>query len=259
MSCATCVGNVEEAVDSLTGVDEVSANFASDEGSVTYDPAEVSLSEIYEAIEGSGYDPVRETLTVEIGGMSCATCSKTNKEAIESVPGVIEATVNFASDEATVEYNPVDTEIDAIYDAIEDAGYEPVRPTEEEAEDDDEDEAADAYALYETYHPSFKPEEAETGEELLDSVRTIVRRYKHRWGIENGYKKLKKFRVRTTSKDHGYRFFNFAFACVLYNVWRLVDLLVKLAFEDEPDYSPRVQATTFLTLAGQHIGFDPPD
>jgi len=141
MSCATCVGNVEEAVDSLTGVDEVNANFAADEGSVAYDPEAVSLSEIYEAIEGSGYDPVRETLTVDIGGMSCATCSKTNKEAIESVPGVIEATVNFASDEATVEYNPVDIEIDAIYDAIEDAGYEPVRPTDDEDSDGEQRES----------------------------------------------------------------------------------------------------------------------
>lgn len=37
-----------------------------------------------------------------------------------------------------------------------------------------------------------------------------------------------------TSKEHEYRYFNFAFACVLYNVWRLVDLLVKLALEDDP-------------------------
>ena len=128
MSCATCVGTVETAVGSLNGVQEVSANFASDEGSVTYDPGTVALGEIYEAIEGSGYDPVRETLTVEIGGMSCATCASTNREAIESVPGVIEASVNFAGDEATVAYNPVDTDIDGIYDAIEEAGYDPVRP-----------------------------------------------------------------------------------------------------------------------------------
>ncbi|MEA1930777.1 MAG: heavy metal translocating P-type ATPase [Euryarchaeota archaeon] len=130
MSCATCVGNVQEAVGNLDGVEEVSANFASDEGTVTYDPEAVSLGEIYEAVEKLGYEPVAETLSVEIGGMSCATCASTNKEAIESVPGVIEASVNFAADEATVEYNPVETDRSAIYDAIESAGYEPVRPEE---------------------------------------------------------------------------------------------------------------------------------
>ncbi|WP_253737833.1 heavy metal translocating P-type ATPase [Halohasta salina] len=128
MSCATCVGNVEEAVGDLDGVDEVSANFASDEGSVTYDPERMSLGEIYETITESGYEPVRATLSVEVGGMSCATCSAAVADATEGVPGVIDSTVNFAADEATIEYNPVDTEIEAIYDAIEEAGYEPVRP-----------------------------------------------------------------------------------------------------------------------------------
>jgi putative transposase len=131
---------------------------------------------------------------------------------------------------------------------------------EEEAEDEEEeDEAVSAYALFETNHPDLSPEDADSGEELLRDVRTVVRRYRHRWGIENGYKKLKKFRVRTTSKNHGYRFFNFAFACVLYNVWRIVDLLVKLAIEDDPDYAPRVDANQFLTVAKKYYGLDPPD
>jgi Cu+-exporting ATPase len=59
MSCATCSGNIEEAVKSLDGVDEVSANFASDEALVTYNPAETDVEAVYEAIEDAGYDPVR--------------------------------------------------------------------------------------------------------------------------------------------------------------------------------------------------------
>ena len=59
MSCATCSGNIEEAVKSLDGVDEVSANFASDEALVTYNPAETDIEAVYEAIEDAGYEPVR--------------------------------------------------------------------------------------------------------------------------------------------------------------------------------------------------------
>ncbi|MFW6321506.1 MAG: heavy metal translocating P-type ATPase [Halohasta sp.] len=139
MSCATCVGNVEDAVGDLDGVEAVSANFASDEGSVTYDPEAVGLGEIYEAIENAGYEPVRERLSVEVGGMSCATCSAAVADATEAVPGVIESSVNFAADEATIEYNPVETDRSAIYDAIEGAGYEPVRP---DTDGSDEGEAA---------------------------------------------------------------------------------------------------------------------
>lgn len=131
MSCATCTGTVQDALHDLPGVESASANFATDEGSVTYDPDTVSLKTIYETIENAGYEPLRERKTIEIGGMSCANCSAANKRAIEAVPGVIEASVNFAADEATVEYNPVDIELDAVFDAIEQAGYEPIRPTED--------------------------------------------------------------------------------------------------------------------------------
>ncbi len=130
MSCATCSGSIEDAVGELDGVSEVDANFATDEASVEYDPSTTSLAEIYAAIEEAGYDPVRASRTIEIGGMSCATCASANEEAIESVPGVLAADVNFASDEARVEYAPGATDIESVYDAIEDAGYEPVRDGE---------------------------------------------------------------------------------------------------------------------------------
>ena len=49
-------------------------------------------------------------------------------------------------------------------------------------------------------------------------------------------------------------------ACVLYNVWRLVDLLVKLTIDGENrSYAPRVDANQFLTVAENCYGLDPPD
>ena len=80
-------------------------------------------------------------------------------------------------------------------------------------------------------------------------------------GVENGFKKIKSFRVRTTSMDREYRFFNFLFACTLYNVWWLVDLLVKLELlaESELRHKPLVTADLFLTIAKDYVGLDPPD
>jgi len=59
--------------------------------------------------------------------MSCANCSATITEALEAVPGVIEATVNYATDEARVEYNPEEVDRGDLHEAIESAGYTPVR------------------------------------------------------------------------------------------------------------------------------------
>ncbi len=134
MSCANCAGSIEERVGDLAGVSEVTANYATDEGSVTYDPEAVSLAEIFDAVEDAGYGVVRETVTFGITDMSCSNCADSSEEALLDAPGVVDATVNFATDEARVEYNPAAVDRSALYDAVEDAGYSPVR--EEDGDDD---------------------------------------------------------------------------------------------------------------------------
>jgi len=126
MSCATCSSNIEESVGSLAGVEEVSANFAADEGFVSYDPGVVTLAEIYDAVEDAGYEPERASRTIPVTGMSCATCAETIEEAVLGVAGVIAADANFANDEVLLSYSPADTDLGAVHDAIEDEGYEPV-------------------------------------------------------------------------------------------------------------------------------------
>lgn len=86
----------------------------------------------------------------------------------------------------------------------------------------------------------------------------MMARYKHRWGIENAFKKVKMFLGETQSPDHRYRYFNFAFACVLYNCWRLVDILVQLEMGEDVGGKPTVTSASFLTLAKQYFGLDPP-
>jgi len=130
MSCANCSASVGDAVASLDGVVEADANYATDEATVEYDPATTSLADIYDAIERAGYGAVSETATVAITDMSCANCADANRDALESVPGVVEADVNYATDEAQVRYNPAETSRAALYDAVEDAGYSPVREGE---------------------------------------------------------------------------------------------------------------------------------
>ncbi len=133
MSCSTCSGTVEDALEGVDGVVAASANFATDEGTIEYDPEATSLGELYGAIEDAGFEAAVESRTITVLGMSCSTCSTAVADAVSELPGVIDAEVNFAADEARIRYNPVDTALPSVYDAIEDAGYEPVR------EDDGDD------------------------------------------------------------------------------------------------------------------------
>ena len=78
--------------------------------------------------------------------------------------------------------------------------------------------------------------------------------YGYRWEIESGYRSIKRFMAATTSKHFGLRFFYFAFACLLYSIWRAVDLLVQVELAGEYDHSPIVTADNTLTLLKKETG-----
>jgi Cu+-exporting ATPase len=127
MSCANCSQTITQALTDLDGVSEANINFATDEGTVEYDPEETSLGEIYTAIDDAGYSAMSTSVSIGITDMTCSNCAETNEEALEAVPGVIGADVNYATDEANVEYNPAETSREQLYEAIESANYSPVR------------------------------------------------------------------------------------------------------------------------------------
>ncbi|MCX7594893.1 MAG: heavy metal translocating P-type ATPase, partial [Fischerella sp.] len=64
-----------------------------------------------------------EHTTLKLRGMSCASCAMTIEDVINSVPGVNKCSVNFGAEQATVEYDPRKTDLQAIQDAVDAAGY----------------------------------------------------------------------------------------------------------------------------------------
>jgi IS4 transposase len=69
----------------------------------------------------------------------------------------------------------------------------------------------------------------------------ITKLYDRRWDIEIEYKTIKSFLPRTSSMDYQVRFGLFVFATMLYNLWRLTDLLVKRSL------GKRVREATVVT------------
>ncbi len=55
--------------------------------------------------------------------MSCAACASRVEKALNAVPGVASATVNFALNRAGVTFDPDRVSTDALADAVRDAGY----------------------------------------------------------------------------------------------------------------------------------------
>ncbi len=123
MTCTNCAATIEKGLAETPGVEKANVSFASEKASVEYDPSKVDLNKLQETISGLGYGVATRKSVFPVGGMTCAACVNRVEEALSSVPGVVSANVNLASDKATVEYAE-DTTFADLRKAVDDAGYE---------------------------------------------------------------------------------------------------------------------------------------
>jgi len=100
MSCASCVSHVEAALAAVPGVAQVAVNLATE--SATLRAPQVAVKALVDAVAGAGYEVPTRPLTLQIGGMSCASCVGRVESALRSVPGVLKAQANLASERASV-------------------------------------------------------------------------------------------------------------------------------------------------------------
>ncbi|WP_159999743.1 heavy metal translocating P-type ATPase [Roseomonas sp. 18066] len=99
MSCASCAGRVERALSRLPGVAGARVNLASSRAEVS---GTTPLPELAAALDKAGYGLATESQSLGIAGMTCASCAGRVERALRHVPGVLEASVNLASERAAL-------------------------------------------------------------------------------------------------------------------------------------------------------------
>ncbi len=141
MTCAACAQRIEKTVKKLPGIAQASVNLASEKLFVEYDAEALELSAIKAAVEKIGYEvaekPASQNVTIPIGGMTCAACAQRVEKAVKKLEGVESASVNFATEKATVSYRPQEVRLSAIRAAIEKAGYQALEANKADAADED--------------------------------------------------------------------------------------------------------------------------
>ncbi len=143
MSCASCVGRVERTLAALPGVKRVAVNLASEHAQIEFDgPGDPEAVKV--ALAKAGYPAVEADSLLEIEGMSCASCVGRVEKALSQVPGVTQATVNLATETASVRFLEGVTTPQMLVAATTKVGYpSKVRASEEEqSKDRKADEAA---------------------------------------------------------------------------------------------------------------------
>lgn len=123
MTCASCVGRVEKALKKVDGVEQANVNLATEQA-VVESSLPLDRAALVKAVERAGYDVVvAAPIELSIDGMTCASCVARVEKALKKVPGVQQANVNLATEQAWVE---ADTTVsaDKLIHAIRKAGYD---------------------------------------------------------------------------------------------------------------------------------------
>jgi P-type Cu+ transporter len=124
MTCAACVGRVERGLKKLEGVKSATVNLATERATVNYDPKTTSPTAILEQIHEVGYEPRVANLELGVTGMTCAACVIRVEKALNKVPGVLNASVNLATERASIQYIPDSASQTQFKTAIREAGYD---------------------------------------------------------------------------------------------------------------------------------------
>ncbi|WP_371141865.1 heavy metal translocating P-type ATPase [Burkholderia cepacia] len=139
MTCASCVSRVEKALAKVPGVTRASVNLATERATVDV-TADVSAAQLVETVKQAGYGATPTvtdagfttlaptspaapaSIELDIDGMTCASCVSRVEKALAKVPGVMRASVNLATERATVDAAP-DVTAARLAEAVKQAGY----------------------------------------------------------------------------------------------------------------------------------------
>ena len=119
MTCASCAARIEKVLRQLPGVTDATVNLATETATVS---GTTDAASVQRAIEKAGFSVPTESVTLDITGMTCASCSARVEKALSKLPGVLEASVNLATEQATLKLVQ-GTSAATLIAAVERAGY----------------------------------------------------------------------------------------------------------------------------------------
>ncbi|EEM70399.1 MULTISPECIES: heavy metal translocating P-type ATPase [Bacillus cereus group] len=137
MTCAACANRIEKGLKKVEGVHDANVNFALEKTKIMYDPQKTNPQQFKGKVESLGYGIVSDKAEFTVSGMTCAACANRVEKRLNKLEGVNGATVNFALESATVDFNPDEINVNEMKSAITKLGYKL------EVKSDEQDESTD--------------------------------------------------------------------------------------------------------------------
>ena len=124
MTCTACANRIEKTLSKMDGVEQANVNFALERSTITYDPDKVNVNDFQVKIEKLGYHVIQEHVNFDVSGMTCAACATKIEKRINKMEGVSNATINFALENLSVDYDKNQVEPQDMMVVVKKMGYE---------------------------------------------------------------------------------------------------------------------------------------
>lgn len=123
MTCAACATRIEKGLKKIEGVADANVNLALEKASITFDPSLTNVTQMEDKIVQLGYDTVKQSVDLQITGMTCAACATRIEKGLNKLSGVAEANVNLALETAHIVYNPAVVDVREMQNKVTQLGY----------------------------------------------------------------------------------------------------------------------------------------
>lgn len=128
MTCASCASAVNRSLSKIGGVSKADVNLATERVNIFLEE-DVSYDILKVAVEKAGYglEEIKKAkeVTLLVEGMTCASCTSAVERSLKKLDGVEIASVNLATNKATIKYDGSKVKIAELKKAVEKAGYTP--------------------------------------------------------------------------------------------------------------------------------------
>lgn len=150
MTCGACVAAITNGVEGMEGVSKASVSLVTERATIEYDASIITPAQVLERIEDCGFDAkllsthlisntadsnagtssTNDTqlhtiadMKLKIYGMTCASCTSSIENTLLAIPGVEDAVVSLAMEEASITYDTSLTGPRSLVEAVENAGF----------------------------------------------------------------------------------------------------------------------------------------
>ncbi|KAJ2400228.1 Cu(2+)-transporting P-type ATPase, partial [Coemansia sp. RSA 2559] len=132
MTCSSCVSLVERTVGARDGVQTISVSLLAQRATVHYDSSMISQATLVQAISDLGFEAKAmdggaqrvAKVSLNIYGMTCASCVSLVERAVKKEPGVVSVAVSLALETAAIEYRPSEIGVRRLVAVAEGAGFD---------------------------------------------------------------------------------------------------------------------------------------